>query len=269
MQKEKLKDMHEVQAYFVKRVSKIISSKGKKLIGWDEILEGGDLPKGTTVMSWRGMKGGIEAAKMGHDVVMTPTTFVYLDYMQTDPAIEPPVYATLRLKTTYSFEPVPDGIDPKLIRGGQGNIWTEQIYNTRHLQYMVWPRAFAVAEVLWSPKSKRNFDSFIPRVEAQFARYDILNMKYSPALYDPLVKVKKGNNNEMLVDFDRELNNLDIYYSFDNSFPDKYYPKYEGTSIPVPIDASNLKLIAYRDGKPVGRLITLTSAEMKKRAGIK
>lgn len=269
MQKEKLKDMHEVQAYFVKRVSKIITSKGKKLIGWDEILEGGDLPKSATVMSWRGMKGGIEAAKMGHDVVMTPTTFVYLDYMQTDPAIEPPVYATLRLKTTYSFEPVPDGIDPKLIRGGQGNIWTEQIYNTRHLQYMVWPRAFAVAEVLWSPKNKRNWDNFVPRVEAQFARYDILNMKYSPALYDPIVKVKKGNNDEMLVDFDRELNNVDIYYSFDNSFPDQFYPKYDGNPIPVPIDASNLKLIAYKDGRPVGRLITLTSAEMKKRAGVK
>src|SRR6185312_16333455 len=118
MQKEHLKNMEEVQSYFEKRVEKIVESKGKKLIGWDEILEGGLAPN-AVVMSWRGMKGGIEAAKMGHQVVMSPTTFVYLDYMQGDPIYESKVYATLRLKTTYRFEPVPDGVDPKFILGGQ------------------------------------------------------------------------------------------------------------------------------------------------------
>ena len=111
MKKENLKNLDEVQSYFVKRMGKIIESKGKKMIGWDEILQGGLAP-GAAVMSWRGMKGGIEAAKMGHEVVMTPTDFVYIDYMQGDKVLEPPVYATLRLKKSYQFEPVPEGVDP-------------------------------------------------------------------------------------------------------------------------------------------------------------
>src|ERR1051326_4710458 len=114
MKKEGLKNMEEVQSYFEKRLEKIVTSKGKKFMGWDEILEGGLAPN-AAVMSWRGIKGGIAAAKLGHEVVMSPTTFVYLDYMQADAAIEPPVYATLRLKTTYSWEPVPDSVDAKFI----------------------------------------------------------------------------------------------------------------------------------------------------------
>jgi hexosaminidase len=153
MKKENLKNLDEVQSYFVKRVEKIINSKGKKMIGWDEILQGGLAPN-AAVMSWRGMSGGIEAAKSGHEVVMSPTDFVYIDYMQGDASIEPPVYSTLRLKKTYSFEPLPAGVNEKLIKGGQANLWTEQVYNMRHAQYMTWPRALAVAEVLWSPKEK-------------------------------------------------------------------------------------------------------------------
>jgi len=156
MQKEKLKTQEEVQSYFEKRVEKIIESKGKKVIGWDEILEGGLAPN-AAVMSWRGIKGGIEAAKMGHQVVMSPTTFAYVDYMQSDAVTEPPVYATLRLQKAYEFEPVPDGVDAKFIKGGQANLWTEQVYNVRHLQYMIWPRAFATAECVWSPKEKKNW----------------------------------------------------------------------------------------------------------------
>ena len=125
------------------------------------------------VMSWRGIKGGIEAAKMGHDVVMSPTTFVYLDYMQGDAVIEPHVYATLRLKTTYEFEPVPDGVDPKYIKGGQANLWTEQVYNMRHAEYMTWPRAFAIAEDVWSPKENKNWNDFAGRVEKHFERFDV------------------------------------------------------------------------------------------------
>src|SRR6476659_6545835 len=112
MQKEGLKTQEEVQSYFEKKIEKIIESKGKKVIGWDEILEGGLAPN-AAVMSWRGIKGGIEAAKMGHEVVMSPTTYAYLDYMQGDAIIEPPVYATLRLQKSYEFEPVPEGVDAK------------------------------------------------------------------------------------------------------------------------------------------------------------
>lgn len=269
MRREKLKDMHEVQSYFVGRVSSIINSKGKKMMGWDEILEGGSLPKSAAVMSWRGVKGGVEAAHLGHEVVMSPTTHAYLDYMQTDGAIEPPVYAMLRLKKAYEFEPVPDGVDAKYIKGGQANLWTEQVYNMRHLRYMVWPRAFATAEAVWSPKSSRNWNDFVGRVENHFQRFDVADKKYAPSIYDPLVKVKKNEKGRLLVDFDSEIEGLSIHYSFDNSFPDHHYPAYDGKSIEVPVDAAPMKLISYRNGKPIGRMMTVPIDELKKRSAKK
>lgn len=264
MAREKLKDMHAVQSYFVGRVAKIVSSKGKKMIGWDEILEGG-LVKDAAVMSWRGMKGGIEAAKMGHEVVMTPTTHVYVDYMQGDAAIEPPVYASLRLKKSYEFEPVPQGIDPGLIKGGQANMWTEQVYNTRHLDYMMWPRGFAIAEALWSPAYKRNWQGFVPRVEAQFDRFDLADKKYAPSIYEADIKVKKDAAGKLLLDFLTEIEDISVHYSFDNSFPDQHYPSYTGTSIIVPSDATTLKIQSYRNNKPVGRIISVGIEELRKR----
>ncbi len=266
MKKEKLKDLDEVQSYFVKRMGKIIESKGKKMIGWDEILQGGLAP-GAAVMSWRGMKGGIEAAKMGHEVVMTPTDFVYLDYMQGDRAIEPPVYASLRLKKTYQFEPVPEGVNASLIKGGQGNLWTEQVYNIRHAQYMTWPRAFAIAEALWSPKEKRNWTDFAARVENHFERLDMAQVKYAPSIYDPSFELSKKDST-ITVKMSTEIEGLDIHYSFDNSFPDNYYPEYKEPII-VPKDAVTMKVITYRDGKPIGRMIVMPRTEMNRRVGIK
>ena len=267
MQKEKLKNLDEVQSYFVKRVEKIINAKGKKMIGWDEILQGGLAPN-AAVMSWRGMKGGIEAAKMGHEVVMTPTDFVYLDYMQSDRITEAPVYASLRLKKTYQFEPVPDGVDGRLIKGGQGNLWTEQIYTLRQAQYMTWPRALAIAEVLWTTDKTRNWNQFVQRVESQFPRLDAAKTKYAPAIYDPEFKVAAKGSSQVEVTLTNEIDGLDIHYSFDNSFPDEFYPKYT-TPLIVPKDASQLKVITYRNGQPVGRMLTMPVEELKKRAGVK
>ena len=265
MQREKLKDMNEVQSYFVKRVEKIINSKGKKMIGWDEILEGGLAPN-ATVMSWRGIKGGIEAAKLGHEVVMSPTTFAYLDYMQGDAIVEPPVYATLRLKTAYSFDPLPEGVDAKFIKGGQANIWTEQIYNTRHLQYMIWPRTFAIAESVWSPKEKKNWNNFIDRVETHFERFDEAELNYSKSMYDPIFRVSKDSGSGALkVELSTEVEGLDIYYSFDNSFPDRFYPKYSSPLV-VPKDATNLKVVTYRGKEKMGRDITMPVEELNRRA---
>ncbi len=264
MQREKLKDMHEVQSYFVGRVSTIVGSKGKKMMGWDEILEGG-LVKDASVMSWRGMKGGIEAAKMGHEVVMTPTTHAYFDYMQGDAAIEPPVYASLRLKKTYEFEPLPEAVNPKLIKGGQANLWTEQIYNTRHMQYMLWPRAMAIAEAVWSPKQSRNWNSFVGRVEDHFGRFQQADRKYAPSMYDPEIKVSMNPKGALLLDFETEIDGLTVHYSFDNSFPDYHYPAYGRTSIPVPVDAAPLKVVTYRAGKQVGRMMTISVEELRKR----
>lgn len=263
MQKEGLKTIEEVQGYFTKRVEGIVNSKGKKFIGWDEILEGGLTPN-AAVMSWRGLEGGIKAAKMGHEVVMSPTTFAYIDYMQGDPAIEPTVYATLRLNKAYQFEPLPEGVNPALIKGGQANLWTEQIYNMRHAQYMTWPRGWAIAESLWSPSSKRNWNDFSKRVENHFGRYDEAEIKYSPSIYDPIISVQKDAKNQLVVDLSTEIEGLDIYYTFDNSFPDRFYPKYT-SPISVPKDAAALKLITYRGKEPIGRLITVQITDLQKR----
>jgi len=264
MQKEGLKTQQEVQSYFEKRVEKIVSSKGKKLIGWDEILEGGLAP-GAAVMSWRGMEGGTEAAKMGHEVVMSPTTYCYIDYMQADPVMEPHVYATLRLNKAYQFEPVPTGVDPKLIKGGQANLWTEQVYNLRHAEYMTWPRAFATVESVWSPKEKKNWNDFAERVQQHFARLDVAEVKYAPAVYDPIFKASKDANGKLKIELSTEIQGLDIYYSFDNSFPDRFYPKYTSALTP-PKDATTLKVITYKGKEPVGRMTVMPIKEMQKRA---
>jgi len=267
MKRENLKSLDEVQSYFVKRVEKIINSKGKKMIGWDEILDGGLAPN-AAVMSWRGLKGGIEAAKQNHEVVMSPTTYAYIDYMQGDVMIEPPVYATLRLSRSYEFEPVPDGVDPKFIKGGQANLWTEQIYNMRHLRYMVWPRAFAIAEVLWSPKNKRNWNNFYKKVEEHFARFDAAQKKYAPSMYEPEFKFTKNDKNEITVEMKTEVPDISVHYSFDNSFPDNFYPHFS-KPVMVPKDAATMKVVTYRGDKQKGRLIVFPIAEMKKRAGVK
>ena len=255
--------MAEVQSYFEKRLEKIVESKGKKFMGWDEILEGGLAPN-AAVMSWRGIAGGIEAAKQGHEVVMSPTTFAYIDYMQGDPAIEPRVYATLRLNKAYQFEPVPEGVDAKYIKGGQANLWTEQVYNMRHAEYMTWPRAFAIAESVWSPKESKNWDNFVNRVEDHFARFDEAQIKYAPSIYDPIINASSSGD-KLIAELSTEIEGLDIYYTFDNSFPDKFYPKYKEPII-VPQEASFLKLITYRNGKPIGRMMTVPISELKSKA---
>jgi hexosaminidase len=264
MQKNGLKNMEEVQSYFEKRVEKIVESKGKKFMGWDEVLEGGLAPN-AVVMSWRGIKGGIEAAKLGHEVVMSPSTFAYIDYMQSDPVIEPRVYASLRLKKSYEFEPVPDGVDAKFIKGGQANLWTEQIYNTRHLQYMVWPRALAIAESVWSPKEKKNWNNFAKKVENNFGRMDVEQIKYSRAMFDPIFTVKKDAKDSLLVELSTEVEGLDIYYSFDNSHPDNFYPKYS-SPLSIPGESVMLKVVTYRDGKPIGRQLDMPVSELRRRA---
>jgi hexosaminidase len=264
MQREKLKTMEQVQSYFTKRLEKIVQAKGKKFIGWDEILEGGVTPT-TAIMSWRGVKGGIEAARSKHEVVMSPTTFAYLDYMQADPVIEPRVYATLRLNQAYKFEPLPDSVEARYIKGGQGNLWSEQIYNLRTAQYMTWPRGMAIAESVWSPKEKKNWNHFFNRVENHFPRFDAAEIKYSRAVYDPIFTVARNADSSFKITLDKEVADLDLYYTIDNSFPDRFSPKYTEPII-VPSEAAMLRVISYRGKTPVGRVNTMTIEEMKKRA---
>jgi len=183
MKKEGLNDEHELQSYFIRRIDKFITSKGRKMIGWDEILEGGLSPN-ATVMSWRGIKGGIEAARQKHDVIMTPSTFFYLDYYQGDPKISPlplSIGGYLPLRKVYSYEPIPAELKPdeaKYIRGAQANIWSEYIATPTQAEYMTYPRACAVAEVVWSPKDCCTFDDFVARLKVHFKRLDYLGVKY-------------------------------------------------------------------------------------------
>ena len=262
--KEGLKNSQEVQAYFTRRLEKIITSKGKKMMGWDEILEGGGLPKNTAVMSWRGIKGGIQAANDGHQVVMTPNSNVYLDLMQGDGIIEPPVYQTVRLKNSYDFNPVPEGVNAKLIKGGQANLWSEQLFTYRHLQYMLYPRAWAVAEDLWSANENKNWNNFIGRVENHFERSDVAEIKYARSMYDPIFKFSKTAKGEIEVDMAAEVGNISFHYSFDHSNPDQFYPIASGRLI-VPKDAVEMRVISYRGKKPMGQMIRFPISDMLKR----
>lgn len=166
MRKEGLKDENELQSWFITKMGKTLQLTGKHMVGWDEILEGG-LPPSAVVMSWQGTQGGIEAARMGHDVIMSPTSHCYFDYRQSDEPEEPGNLGRIPLETVYGYEPVPSELDPlaaSKIFGVQGNIWTERMPTWKLVEYMALPRLCALAEVAWSPASKKNWDCFQSRL---------------------------------------------------------------------------------------------------------
>lgn len=181
---EGLADEHALQSYFIRRIEKVLNARGKRLIGWDEILEGGLAPN-ATVMSWRGTKGGVEAARMGHDVVMCPTSHCYFDYRQSAaPGERGPDWAPpLQLATAYAFEPTPaelSAAEARHVLGAQGNIWTERMLIPEHVEYMAFPRACALAEVVWSAPENRNWENFYERLQVHLKRLDDLGVKYRP-----------------------------------------------------------------------------------------
>lgn len=264
MKRENLKTMAAVQGYFERRLEKIVAKHGKRFMAWDEVLEGG-VSQSTAVMSWRNIKYGVEASNNKHEVVMAPTEYTYLDYMQGDEVAEPKVFRTLRLNKVYEYDPMPEGADPKYIKGAQGNVWTAQVYNIRTAEYMTWPRGFAIAESLWSPAGNKNWKNFFARTEQHFGRLDITETNYAPSVYDPIFNIKRIDDDKLSVTMSTEIEGLDIHYSFDNSFPDRFYPKYTGP-LTVPVDALVLRVITYRDKKPIGRMISMPITEMNKRA---
>jgi hexosaminidase len=181
---EGLADEDELQSWFIRQIESWLNERGRRLIGWDEILEGGLAPN-ATVMSWRGSDGGIAAANAGHDVVMTPNTYCYLDYyQQEDWGREPPAIAnTLPLEQVWQFAVIPERIaaDKKQhILGGQGNIWTEYIPNAEHVEYMAFPRAIAIADVLWNHPQERCYEALVSRLKAHLPRLDSLGVSYRP-----------------------------------------------------------------------------------------
>jgi hexosaminidase len=188
MRKEGLKNEDELQSWFIRHFDSWLAKRGRRLVGWDEILEGGLAP-GATVMSWRGEQGGIAAAKAGHDVVMAPQKPTYLDHSPTELPIEPPgIGGHNSLEDVYAYEPVPKELsadEAKHVLGAQGQIWTEYMPDPKRVEYMAWPRLIALAEVLWSPRETRDLTSFRSRLEAHLRRLAILDVQYRGRFVPP------------------------------------------------------------------------------------
>ncbi|WP_430972786.1 glycoside hydrolase family 20 protein [Sunxiuqinia rutila] len=237
MKEEKLKDENELQSYFITRMEKFIISKGRKMIGWDEILEGGLAPE-ATVMSWRGEAGGIEAAKMKHDVVMTPGNPCYFDHYQAGPEGEPVAIGGFNtLKKVYAYEPIPEELtaeEAHFALGAQANVWTEYITTAEHLEYMVLPRMVALAEVVWTPKENKDWDSFNVRLQNQFRAYEQKGLHYCPGNYTVNIK-PKSENGKLKVELSTEILNGEVYYTLDGSEPTLQSEKY---TTPIEINSS-------------------------------
>ncbi|UBM60615.1 family 20 glycosylhydrolase [Marinilongibacter aquaticus] len=216
MKKEGLKDEHELQSWFIKRIDKFITSKGRKMIGWDEILEGGISPN-ATIMSWRGVNGGIEAVKQNHDAIMTPNSHMYLDHYQGDRATEPlAIGGFLPLDRVYSYEPVPEGFtaeEAKHILGVQGNVWTEYILDGSHVEYMTFPRALAIAEIGWSNPKAKNYADFTARLKKEFKVLDELKVNYSSSHLHIDSEMKSEKTGSIRIDLKSSDPSLQIRYS--------------------------------------------------------
>lgn len=172
MRENSISNAHNLQSYFIRRIESFVNNKNRRIIGWDEIMEGGLAPN-AAVMSWRGTSGGIQAARSDHDAVMTPMSHCYFDFSQEKGATD--------LARVYSFDPLPlnPGEKEKLhIIGGQANLWRERVPDEQRVEYMMFPRASSLAEALWSPKSRLNFDNFMSRLLVQTQRYDVLKVNY-------------------------------------------------------------------------------------------
>ncbi len=229
MKRENLKDEHEVQSYFIRRMEKFINSKGKQIIGWDEILEGGLAPN-AAVMSWRGTKGGIEAAKAKHNVVMTPTDFCYLDYGQGDPTNEPlNIGGYLPLSKVYSYNPMPQELsadEQQYILGVQGNVWTEYMKTPEKVEYMVFPRMLALAEVAWTQQDAKDFTDFTGRLGYQFERLDKQNVGYRIPEPEGLINVVLTDGFAVKIALEPYSNKAKIIYTTDKNDPNSLSPTY-------------------------------------------
>lgn len=262
---EGLKNVDELQSYFVNRVAKMVKAKGKTPIGWYETLEKG-LDTDIVQMSWKDEKGAIKSSNAGQKVILTPAFLTYLDFYQGDPFLENAPFTVNRLSNSYKFNPLPEGINVKNVIGGQGSLWTEQVPNERKLQFMTWPRGFTLAENLWSSVAKASWPVFLKKVEAHLPLLDLDSTKYSNYFYDPMVSAKKANNGDVVLDINTEVPDIDVYYAFDDTDPDQFYPKYEGKTIAIPKGAKNISMVSYRDNTQKSRIVKLPIIELKKRA---
>lgn len=254
MRKEGLKDEHELQSYFIRRIEKFLNANGRKLIGWDEILEGGLAPN-ALVMSWRGVEGGIAAAKSGHEVIMTPTSHCYFDYYQADHPDEPlAIGGLLPLEKVYGYEPVPAELtaeEARFILGAQGNVWTEYIPTTEQLHYMTWPRACAMAEIGWTAKDQRDYTDFAARMSQHIHRLQAWGIKAANHLHDLKTDVQSGDGQGVRVRLYADSPETPIYYTLDGQEPSAKATRYE-KPIVVTADAT-IKAGGMASDKPIGR----------------
>jgi hexosaminidase len=253
-----LKDEFELQSYFIHRIEKFLLTKNRNIIGWDEILEGGLAPN-ASVMSWRGTKGGIEAAKQKHNVVMTPSEYYYLDYYQGEPYLEPIAIGNggmITLKKVYDYEPVSNELTPneaKYITGVQGNVWSEFIHSPEKVEYMLYPRAAALAETGWSSKSSKDWNDFIKRMEIQYLRYDKAGIRYSKSAFNVTFTLNFDSLNKYT---QVDLNTLSympvIRYTTNGNEPTEASPVY---SKAIRINKPTLlKAATFKNGKRFGKI---------------
>jgi len=221
MKAEGLKDEMQLQSYFVRRVEKFLIANNRSLVGWDEILEGGLAPE-ATVMSWRGVAGGIEAARQGHDVIMSPLSHCYFNIYQGDPKFEPMSFSGyLTLEKVYSYEPTPEELNTEQamhVLGAQGNVWTEYIFTEKQVEYMVLPRMSALAEVVWTPKVLRDYEKFLHRMERQYQRFDAMKLNYR--VPTPITSAECFVfTDSLIVDFHSTAQDAEILYTTNGSDP--------------------------------------------------
>lgn len=255
MQKEGLANVDELQSYMIHRIEKYLNDHGRQIIGWDEILEGGLAP-GATVMSWRGEAGGIEAARMGHDVIMTPSSYLYLDFYQADPETQPyAIGGYTPIKRVYSYNPIPvDSLSPeqqKHIIGVQANAWAEYIPESIHMEYMMFPRALALAEVAWTPQDQRDWDDFKPRVNKHISQLHQKGISAFSLSYDIDATMQVDTvNHEIKVFLDAEKYPAEIRYTTNGNIPTLSSPVYER---PITVkDSAIVKAAIFEDGRLKG-----------------
>jgi len=257
--KKRMRDLHlktgeELQSYFISRMEKFINANGKKLIGWDEILEGG-LPPRASVMSWRGMIGGIEAAKTGHYVVMSPGSPCYLDHSQGLSVYEPDAWGGNNpLMSIYDFYPVPKELDiegRRHILGGQVNLWTEKVATWDHVEYMTLPRLSALSEVDWTAPENKDRDFFIKKIDTQLDRFIELGYNYAESAFTPVADVEHAKDKDALVlKLQNELGLYDIRYTLDGTKPTTQSTLYSGpVEFTRPIE---LYALCFRRGVQAG-----------------
>lgn len=251
-----LKDEFELQSYFIQRIEKYINSKGRQIVGWDEILQGGLAPN-ATVMSWLGESGGIKAARQHHNVVMCPYQKYYLDYYQADPNSEKLAQPDLvPLKMVYNYNPVPDSLtreEQKYILGVQGCVWTEYLPTPERVEYMAYPRILAISESGWTSADRKDWDSFAHRLECHFACLDELKVPYCKAFYNVNINLHNDSQYSKVAVLSIEAPNAEIHYTTDGSEPTISSPRY---TLPFVVSPSQtIKAAGFRDGKLIGTRI--------------